>query len=100
MSGSEAKRPGEATYVVQMQVPNVKLPNQPIDQPSTVDAWVDVAVVAVPPKTKRRTVIAKAVEQYPPLTESGPVSIRVIPADHAEPVKVEMEQPPPQLKIG
>jgi hypothetical protein len=87
-------------YVVQVMTPNVKLPNQPIDQPSTVDAWTDVTVVTVPAKTKRRTVITKAVEQYPPLAESGPASVRVIPAEHAEPIKVEMEQPPPQLKIG
>lgn len=58
-----------------------------------------MATVTVPAKTKRNTVIEKAMkDDLSPLV--GPVELRVIPAEHAEPIKVEMEQPPPQLRIG
>lgn len=62
--------------------------------------WEDIADVTVPAKTKRKTVIAKALLENPGVIEGGKAVIRVIPAEHAEPIKVEMEQPPPQLKIG
>jgi hypothetical protein len=59
--------------------------------------WEDVATVTVPAKTKRKTVIEKAARD---LDFEGEIYLRVIPAEHAVPIKVEMEQPPPQLKIG
>lgn len=89
--GAQTPR-GEATYVVQVR-------REEVDYPS----WDDVATVTVPAKTKRKTVIAKAVEEAGTdltLLPTMPVRLRVIPAEHAEEIKVEMEQPPPQLKIG
>jgi len=87
-SGSEPTPRGDAVYVVQ-----------------TEDGllWKDIATVTVPAKTKRKTVIARAVEQAGDALKLGPttsVVLRVIPAEHAEKIKVEMEQPPPQLRIG
>lgn len=66
---------------------------------SDESGWRDFATVTVPAKTKRKTVVAKALEET--VLASGKVEfIRVIPAEHAVPIRVEMEQPPPQLKIG
>jgi hypothetical protein len=61
--------------------------------------WMDVGEVTVPPRTHRKTVIEKALEDSA-LEVAGIQFVRVIPAGYAEPLKVEMEQPPPRLKIG
>jgi hypothetical protein len=93
MSGTAQKPRGEASYVVQVQ----------IDEVDNYPAWGDVVTVTVPAKTKRKTVVAKAVEQAGKdltIVPGAHVVLRIIPAEHAEPIKVEMEQPPPQLKIG
>lgn len=92
-SGGATIRRSEAAYVVQMRDPDH----------ADGKVWEDVATVTVPAKTKRKTVIAKAVEEAGTdltLLPTMPVRLRVIPAEHAEEIKVEMEQPPPQLKIG
>lgn len=87
--GAPKPRSSESAYVVQWQRP---------DDPSV---WVDAVTVTVPAKTKRRTVIERAVKLAgDALDLSAAVMMRVIPAEHAEPVEVEMEQPPPQLRIG
>jgi hypothetical protein len=60
--------------------------------------WMDVGEVTVPPRTHRKTVIEKALETSA-LKVTGVQYLRVIPTGHAEPLRVEMEQPPPRLKL-
>lgn len=59
--------------------------------------WVDVATVSVPAKTKRKTVIEKALAQAG--LDSGELTLRVLDEDSAHESVVEWEQPPPRLKI-
>jgi hypothetical protein len=98
-SGTAAKPRGEASYVVQVFT-EITTATGLGSGTAEKECWADVAMVTVPAKTKRKTVIAKAVDQVPEILTDGKTILRVIPAEHAEPIKVEMEQPPPQLKIG
>lgn len=63
--------------------------------------WSDVATVAVPKRTKRDTVIRRALEQVG-MTRGRPaeMTVRVVPLEHAQEIPVSWEQPPPQLVIG
>jgi hypothetical protein len=75
----------EAVYVVQWQRAN------------ETGVWDDIDTVTVPARAHRKTVIAKALESFP-LT--GAMTVRVLDAGSARETKVEMEQPPPRLKVG
>lgn len=67
-----------------------------------VAAWVDVATVEVPPKSKRGTVIRTAVIQAKLTPEVGgkPLRLRVLDAQAAHVSEVGVEQPPVQLRIA
>lgn len=63
-------------------------------------AWEDVATVTVPPRSKRRTIIAAALA-----TEAGkqlalPAKLRVLDADAWREHSVELRQAEPELVIG
>lgn len=76
----------ESTYVVQRES---QFESQPV-------AWVDIATVTVPARTKMRTVIQKAMEA---MQENGKARLRVLDADAAHVHTVEWEQPPPRLVV-
>lgn len=66
--------------------------------------WEDIAVVSVPERTKRSTVIAKAIEtggdEPRDFKMSGAIKVRVLDEASAHETPVEWEQPAPRLKIG
>jgi hypothetical protein len=93
----------EAVYVVQhsavLQIQDDGGPG------SRVEAWVDIATVTVPARTHRKTVIEKAIDQAAEnedvdLDLTAALTVRVLDAESARVTPVEMEQPPPRLKIG
>lgn len=90
--GAAANTPGEVVYLVQAR-----------KSAAGVVDWTDVDVVMVPPRTKRATVREKAREVLAAgdfTLEAGErAMVRVIRIEDAEPFVVEMEQPPPQLKL-
>lgn len=63
------------------------------------EAWQDVATVTVPPRTKRKTIIEKAMAQ-PDVEIVDPTCVRVLDEESAREIPVEMEEQPPRLKIG
>lgn len=75
----------ESTYVVMM---------------ATENGWLDMATVTVPAKSKRKTIIAKALEDAGTPKDRKPPSLRVLDEKSAHVTTVEWEQPPPQLRIG
>lgn len=90
-SGSVPTPRGESVYVVQHHVQHGDAPT----------SWEDIATVRVPSRTKRATVIEKALEAAEFAREPGfAVELRVLDEDSARQTVVEWEQPPPRLKIG
>jgi hypothetical protein len=79
-----------AVYVVQMRYKS--------DRKAGV-AWEDIATVKVPPRTHRKTVIERAVEQAG-ITLEGAIMVRVLDAGSAQETQVEIEHLPPKLRIG
>jgi hypothetical protein len=63
------------------------------------DVWRDAETVDVPPRTKRRTVIERAlVGSVPPLGESW--EVRVLDVDSAHVTRVGSKARDPELVIG
>jgi hypothetical protein len=86
----------EAVYVVQQRREGGKdVPGVQADY-----VWEDIATVTVPARTHRKTVIEKALDQAFAPTAPGTSVLRVLDEGSARETKVEMEQPPPRLKIG
>ena len=67
-------------------------------------AWVDITTVTVPPRTKRRTVLEKALASVPLDTvgvEVGEeVQVRVLPPDACACTPVTLKPRDPELVIG
>jgi len=77
---------GTSKYVVQRQ-----------DTLEGVETWTDIATVAVPPRTKRKTILEKA------LAEAGERQeglYRVLDEESQREMRVSLEEQPPRLKIG
>jgi hypothetical protein len=95
------RREGEQAYVVQVRDESDQA--RDLDRPR----WFDVGTVHVPPRTKRRTVIEKALaradaEIFRPKPKQ-PRAYRVLDAESAEVIPGELYQPPapePELRIG
>jgi hypothetical protein len=68
-----------------------------------VTAWRDLTTVVVPPRTKRKTVVEKALEQAAqdigPIEAQQPVQVRVLSPEDARPFKVSAVVREPELKI-
>lgn len=83
---------GDQTYVVQKR------------SEQEPDVWTDVATVTVPPRTKRRTIIERALELTPteaPANVGDTATFRVLDSGSAAEVPVALEVPSvPQLRIG
>lgn len=60
--------------------------------------WRDIATVTVPVRTKRSTIVEKALQQAG--IKDGKESLRVLDEQSAREIGVEWEQPPPRLKLG
>lgn len=86
-------RSSESEYVVQRR-----------DQPAGVTAtnlWMDLATVTVPQRTRRATIIDKALAdsgERPPAGETW--QVRVLDAASAHETPVTLEDREPTLKIG
>jgi hypothetical protein len=76
----------ESTYVVQRLSP---------DNAEKADLWRDVKRVSAPLRTKRRTILAKALGDEP---MSG--FYRVLDEESGRDIEVVLEEQPPRLKIG
>lgn len=65
--------------------------------------WEDVNTLTVPRRTQRATVRQQAAEMvathHAPDVEQAPVPFRAIPVDDIIAGEVELEVPPPQLKV-
>lgn len=96
---AEGRAPGEQTWLVQS------------GYMTTVDgeprqAWLDVGAVTVPPRTRRRTILEKALAEYPaaaPHEMEDDVLFRVLDAGSTAAIPVGWEVPPapePVLRIG
>jgi hypothetical protein len=85
------------TYVVQLRSDEV---TNWQGEPCAV--WRDITTVAVPPRTKRQTVIKKALEQVEsrmtPIAEAPPV-VRVLGPEDARAFKVSAVVRDPELRI-
>lgn len=100
-SGDDRRAERAQTYVVQRRIA-VDYDGEP-----GVIAWLDVGdPVTVAPRTKRKSIIEKALEASPidaPAREGGGDPFRVLDADSAAEVPVRWEIPPapdPVLVIG
>lgn len=93
MSASPSEAVGDAVYVVQR---HETLP----DVDSGGERWVDVATVTAPPRSKRKTVIGKALAQSGIRPQGEPLRLRVLDAASARETIVEPVQPDPEWKIG
>lgn len=99
-SGSAPMPPSEATYVVQA----LKLATHPAlengDEPPIMEAWIDLATVTVPGRTKRATIIGKALREAGILpTEAEPLRLRVLDARSAHVTVVGLRQRDPELEL-
>lgn len=84
----------ESTYIVQVE--------KTINAGSGQTAWVDIATVVVPPRTKRKTIFEKAFEEngsWRPEAGEG-IRVRALDAESAASMPVVLEEQPPRLKIG
>jgi hypothetical protein len=93
--GPRTSTSDKAVYVVQAR--------DTLPDPGAGERWTDVVTVAVPRRTKRRTVIERALQEDAArhvLDGREGLVLRVLDAVAAEEIPVEWEQPPPQLKIG
>ena len=67
------------------------------------DVWEDIAIVQVPPRTKRKTIIEKAqLEAEKALFEVGAnaTPVRVLDEESSRPIPVQNIPGPPHLVIG
>lgn len=84
----------EVEYVVQVQEAATD------DGVGETGLWRDVATIAVPARTKRRTVVQKAAEAVQGESAPGvPQLVRVLGPEDAVPFRVSMVQPAPQLVV-
>lgn len=78
------------TYVVQRQID---------DEAGATTHWEDIATVTVPPRTKRRTIIERAL-----LAANAelrlPVTLRILDATAAASIPVSVREREPGLVIG
>jgi hypothetical protein len=85
-------------YVVQVRTDEV---TDFKDTPCEI--WRDIATVTVAPRTKRRTVVEKALEQardrMSPVTADEPLVVRVLSPEDARPFKVSAVVREPELRI-
>lgn len=107
---TDTARAGESTYVVQVaQVLDV--PVMPGDDENALEAgpetrelvaWVDVATVTVPARSKRRKIIGLGLVQsgLKPEVDGEPLRVRVLDASSAHETEVGAVQPEPELRIG
>lgn len=94
---TETRAQGEQTWVVQSSAPGA----------GHGQMWTDVGEVTVPPRTKRKTIVEKALAENPgaaPAQDADYESLfRVLDADSAATIPVRWEVPPapePVLKVG
>lgn len=79
---------GMSTYVVQ----RLTIENGHKSQ------WQDIAIVDVPSRTKRKTIIEKAMEGHD--VESDPILIRVLDDESSRTTPVTFEAQPARMVIG
>lgn len=91
----------ESTYTVQV-AQTFHVQNDEGSTGSTVAAWVDVAIITVPPRTKRRKIIGLGLVQAGLKPEVGgdPLRVRVLDAGSWHVTEVGAVQPEPELRIG
>jgi hypothetical protein len=82
-------------YVVQVE--------KTINEGSGQRAWIDIATVAVPPRTKRRTILERAFAENPawrPDPQDDELRVRVLDAESAAATPVGAREQDPLLVIG
>jgi hypothetical protein len=88
-------RSNEATYVVQRL--RIHAPGEGV----LWEAWEDVATVTVPAKSKRSTVIGKALQDAGLMPSADdPLRVRVLDARSAHVTTVALKQLEPQLEMS
>lgn len=99
-SGSEPTPRGDSTYVV--QVAQEFVDDDGANGPVSIGAWVDLATVTVPARSKRKGIIAKALQQAGLAPEVGkdPLRVRVLDGSSSAVTEVGVVQPEPELRIG
>jgi len=60
------------------------------------ETWTDIATVAVPPRTKRKTILEKALIG----DDANAGAYRVVDEESSRVIQVALEEQPPRLKIG
>ena len=86
----EPEDPNLVAYVVQVAT------FEDSDGPET---WEDIVTVKVPPRTKRSTVIKKALAEVGTLAVEKPPRLRALDVESAEVFKPEAYQPPIEWKL-
>lgn len=75
-------------------------------EPGVIGGWTEVGSIQVAPRTRRATVLAEALAEFPqfaPAVDDPPRHFLVIDADNAEAIPVSTEPPEPAapvLRIG
>lgn len=93
--------PAEVEYVVQARRP-IKAVELSADVPEPVtEVWVDIATVSAAPRTKRRTLISKALAEagIKPTAEMESPRIRVLDVDSARVHEVPVVVAEPRFEI-
>lgn len=92
---AEESNGATSEYVVQIETT--------INAGSGQKAWVDIATVAVAPRTKRRTILERAFKEnasWRPAPQDDALRVRVLDAESASATLVHSEEQDPQLVIG
>lgn len=94
-------RDAQSTYTVQV-AQTFHVENDEGTVGSNVAAWVDVATVTVPPRTKRRKIIGLGLVEAGLKPEVGgdPLKVRVLDVGSWHVTEVGAVQPEPELRIG
>jgi hypothetical protein len=87
-------------YVVQQQRGVSRFMDEDADGDGDA-AWIDIATVDVPPRTKRKTVIQKALAEakITPAEDGTAPRLRALDAESAEVHEPEAHQPPMEWKL-
>jgi hypothetical protein len=93
-----AEENGQSLYVVQAQKAYTH-EGAGITPDDAGVAWLDIATVEVPPRTKRKTIIEKAFAEGD-VVINGTLQVRVLDEESAREVPISLEEQPPRLKIG
>lgn len=95
-----AKPAALVTYVVQQLQVVGELEADGVGVMQKTEAWLDIATVRVPPRTKRRVVIRQALQEAGIKPGEVTERLRALDVDSAEVLEFEPHQPDPEWRAS